>query len=59
MFGLFDVVDNVLGIGGALLSGEDISRGQVVKLIADGIEIYAIASMFGVAEDVILDLLKD
>lgn len=58
MFGLFDVVDNVLDIGSSLLSGEDISRQQVAKLISDGIEVYAIASMFGVAESVILDLLK-
>lgn len=59
MFGIFDMVDNALSIGSSLLSGEDISRQQVAKLIADGVEVYAIANMFGVAENVILELIKD
>lgn len=54
-FGAFeDAIENALDIGTALITfGEEgeINRKNIAKLMADGIEIAAIASMMGVAED--------
>lgn len=63
MFGIFDSltksVENVLDIGGSLISGEDIQKRQIAKLIADGVEVYTIASTLGVAESVVKELMRD
>lgn len=57
MFGLVDMIDNALTVGGNLLAGELPSQREVAKLIADGIEIAAIAAFFDVSVDVIQEML--
>ena len=61
--GLFDIItdpiENVLDIGDALLSGEDITKRQVAKLINDGMTVAAIAAGTGMAVDVIEALIED
>lgn len=46
---LTDAVENVLDIGDSLLSGEDVSKKQIAKLISDGVSIYTISSLTGLA----------
>ncbi len=58
MFGLTESIENALGIVGTIFEGEAPTKRHVAKLIADGITIAAIASMFGVAEDVIEGLIE-
>lgn len=65
MFGIFDgltnTVENVIDVGvGVLTLGEygDFSKRTVAKMVADGIEIYAIAQFFDVAEDVIESMIE-
>lgn len=48
---LVKAVDNALSIPAAILNGEDISRQQLSKMIADGISIAVIAQGLGVAEE--------
>ena len=60
MFGsIFNSVDNALSIVSNVVSGEDVSRYQVTKLISDGVSIALIASAFGVAESVIREVIND
>ncbi len=54
MFGLFESVDNVVGIAGKLLDGEDISQKQVSQLATDVVEAVVLAE----AVDIGVDLLK-
>lgn len=54
----FKAVENLIDVGSTLLTFELPSQTKVAQLIADGIEIATIASMFGVAEDVIMEILK-
>ncbi len=60
MFGFItDAVENVLDIGCSFLDGEDITKGQVSKLISDGVSVAVIASGAGVTIDVIESMLDD
>lgn len=54
-----NAVENVLDIGGSLLSGEDITNQQIAKLISDGVSVAVIASSTGLAVDVIEQILED
>lgn len=59
MFGMLtDSIENALKVGTKLLTLEAPTTREVARLIDDGISIAAIATMFGVAEEVILDLVK-
>lgn len=42
-----------------LLSGEDIPKRQIARLISDGMTVAAISSMTGIAVNVIEDILED
>jgi len=66
MFGIFDVVadavENTIDVGLGIVSlGEygDFNKRTVSKMVADGIEIYTIASFFDVGTDVIQGMLDD
>lgn len=60
MFGFItDAVENALDVAGGLLSGEDITKRQVARLISDGLSVAAIASATGLAVDVIEKLVDD
>jgi len=66
MFGIFDAVEeavsNVIDVTiGAVSLGEygDFSQRTVSKMVADGIEVYTIASFFDVGTDVIEGMLDD
>jgi|SaaInlLV_10m_DNA_3_1039740.scaffolds.fasta_scaffold54642_1 hypothetical protein len=62
MFGLTDMIDNALDVTiGLVTFGEygDISQRKVANLLADGIEVAALATAFGVTEDVILKMVED
>lgn len=63
MFGfLEDVIENVIDVGvGVLTLGEygDFSKKTVSKMLADGIEIYTIASFFDVGIDTIEEMIKE
>lgn len=56
---IFKSVDNALSLVGDIMTGEDIDRRKVSKLVADGVSIAVIASAAGVAVDVIEKLLED
>ena len=66
MFGIFDAIEdsvsNVIDVGvGVLTLGEygNFSQRTVSKMVADGIEIAIVAQFFGVAEDVIKDMVDE
>ena len=54
---LINMVDNALSVGFGLVTGDLPTQRQVATLIADGLSVAAIAVMFGVGEDIILELL--
>lgn len=57
-----DAVENAVDVGlGIMTLGEygDFSKKTVSKMIANGVEIYAIAQFFDVGIDVIEDMIKD
>lgn len=58
MFGLFEMVDNALSVVTKPLFGELPTQQEVAKLISDGISVAVIASLFGVAEQAIEEMLK-
>ncbi len=58
VFGFFtDAIDNALSVAGDILDGETPSRRKVAKLIDAGLSVAVIAAGFGVAEEVIADLM--
>jgi len=60
VFGFFtDAIDNALGIVGDILDGEVPTRRSVAKLIDAGLSIAAIATAFGVGEEIIMSLMDD
>ena len=56
---LTDAIENALNVADATLSGDDISKRQVAKLLADGLTIAATASATGIAIDVIEKWLEE
>ena len=50
---LTKAIDNALSIPAAIINGEDVSRQQIAKLIADGVSIAVIAQTLGLAEDAV------
>jgi len=54
-----DAIENTLDIADGLISGDDISKKQIAKLISDGLSVYAIASATGLAVDVIEKYLEE
>ena len=59
---LTDSIENAIDVGvGVMTLGEagDVSKESVAKLIADGLTVAVIAHGYGVAEDVIQELLDD
>lgn len=60
MFGLFtDAVENALGVGDSLLSGELPTKRQVAKLVDAGLSLYAASQLLGVGEDVLQKILEE
>ena len=56
---LTNMIDNALSVGGAIMTGEIPTQRQVARLIADGISVAAIATMFGVGIEVIEELMEN
>jgi DNA-binding NarL/FixJ family response regulator len=57
---LTDAIDNALKVTSDLFDPyATLDRRSVAKLIADGLTVAAIASAFGVAEDVITNILSE
>lgn len=54
-----DAIENVLDCADDILDGEMPSKRNVAKLISDGLTVAAVASAYGVAEDVIEKILED
>lgn len=48
-----DAVENALDVADNLVSGEDITKRQIARLVSDGLSVAAIASATGLAVDVI------
>lgn len=60
MFNLLtDVIDNGLGVLGALVDGEIPTQRQVAQLISDGVSIVAIAEATGLTVGAIEKILDD
>lgn len=60
MFGFItDAVENALDIADAVVSGDDITKRQVARLISDGLSVAAIASATGLAVEVIERMVSD
>ena len=55
---LTDMIENALDVGVSIVTLEGLDKRKVAKLIADGLSVWAIASMFGVGVDVIEDMMK-
>ena len=56
---LTDAVENALDVADSVLSGEDVTKRQVARLISDGISVAAIASATGLAVEVIEKMVDD
>ena len=56
---LTDAVENALDVADSFISGEDVTKRQVAKLMSDGLSIAAIASATGLAVDVIEKITGD
>jgi len=56
---LEDAIENTIDVVGGVLSGEDVSRQQVAKLVSDGLSIAAICTATGLAVDVVEGLVGD
>ena len=56
---IFDSVDNAISVAGAVMSGEDVSRQQVSKLIADGLTVAAAAAALNVSVDFVEKMLSE
>lgn len=56
---LTDAVENTLDVADSVLSGEDVTKRQVAKLVSDGLSVAAIASATGLAVDVIEKIVDD
>jgi transposase len=48
-----DAVENALDVADSVISGEDVTKRQVARLVSDGLSIAAIASVTGLAVSVI------
>lgn len=48
-----DAVKNALDVADAVLSGEDVTKRQIARLVSDGLSVAAIASATGVAVEVV------
>jgi hypothetical protein len=59
VFGFFtDAIENALDVVGDVMTGEVPTKRSVAKLIDAGLTVAAIATAFGVGEEVITALLK-
>lgn len=56
---LTDAIENALDVADSVLSGEDVTKRQVAKLISDGLSAAAIASATGLAVEVIEKMVDD
>jgi len=54
-----DAVENALDVADGLVSGEDITKRQIARLVSDGLSVVAIASATGLAADVIEKFLEE
>lgn len=54
-----DAVENALDVADGIVSGEDVTKRQVARLISDGLSVAAIASATGLAVSVIEKLTDD
>lgn len=54
-----DSIENALDVTDRLLSLESPKKRQVAKLIADGLSIYAVSEITGVAVDIIEKLVDE
>jgi hypothetical protein len=54
-----DAIENTLDVADSLISGEDVTKKQIAKLISDGLSVYAISSATGLAVDVIQKYIED
>jgi hypothetical protein len=52
-------ISNALDIGDSLISGEDITKAQVARLISDGMTLYTISTLTGLGVDVLKDMLDE
>lgn len=60
MFGfLTDSIDNALSVVTKPFTGDLPSQREVAQLISDGMTVAAVSASFGVAEEVIRELLED
>lgn len=56
---LTDSIENALDVVGDVMTGEEVDKRQVAKLIADGLSVAAVASATGLAVEVIEKMLED
>lgn len=56
---LTDSIENALDVADSLLSLEAPKKRQVAKLIADGLSIYAVSEITGVAVEIIEKLVDE
>ena len=56
---LTDAVENALDVADSVLSGEDVTKRQVARLVSDGLSIAAIASATGLAVEIIEKMVDD
>lgn len=56
---LTNAVENALDVADSFLSGEDVTKRQVARLVSDGLSIAAIASATGLAVEVIEKMVDD
>lgn len=53
-----NAVENTLDVADAFLSGEDITKRQIARLVSDGLSVAAIASATGIAAEVVQKMIS-
>jgi DNA-binding NarL/FixJ family response regulator len=56
---LTDSIENALTVANGFVTGEDVTKRQVAKLIADGVTVAGAAALLDVSVDTIKRLLDD
>jgi hypothetical protein len=56
---LTDSIENALDVVGDVMTGEDVNKRQVAKLIADGVSVVALAGALNMTVDAVRSMVEE